>query len=252
MSLETQIAALVTAANTLTGSVNGKMGQIDQKVDAAGAAYLAQLDDLKNRLPRLLVTKNYRMLDTDANNVPDSWGQHGEVTASVVRQISQLSEAAGRPAADIALLSQIEADVREQYPDFDIRKSAHYRAPFNVWQYQWAANANPVSGYLSYPVASDQQLSGDPGSLPLNSYVTVAGFVKVVEGGLNGAWAQGSVLGKWRWCSLVINPAKTFSLYTALHPFRVGNSGVAQVALVGASTGVVSHPASWGAMIGLS
>lgn len=252
MSLETQIAALVTAANNLTGSVNGKMGQIDQKVDAAEAAYLVQLEDLKNRLPRLLVTKNYRMLDTDANGVPDSWGQHSEVTASVVRTISQLSEAAGRPAADITLLAQIEADVREQYPDFDIRKSAFYRAPFNVWQYQWAANVAPVSGYLSYPVASDQAVSGDPGSVPLNSYLTVAAFVKVVDGGLNGAWANGAASGKWRWCSLVLNPARTFSLYTALHPFRVGNSGIVQVALAGASTGVVSHPASWGAMIGLS
>lgn len=38
MSLETQIAALVEAANSLTGSVNGKMNQIDQKVDAATAS----------------------------------------------------------------------------------------------------------------------------------------------------------------------------------------------------------------------
>lgn len=35
MSLETQIAALVTAANNLTAAVNGKMAAIDQKVNAA-------------------------------------------------------------------------------------------------------------------------------------------------------------------------------------------------------------------------
>lgn len=35
MSLETQIAALVTAANNLTAAVNGKMTEIDQKVDDA-------------------------------------------------------------------------------------------------------------------------------------------------------------------------------------------------------------------------
>ena len=38
MSLETQIAALVTAANNLTGAVNGKMTEIDQKVDEAVAS----------------------------------------------------------------------------------------------------------------------------------------------------------------------------------------------------------------------
>lgn len=250
MSLETQIQALVTAANNLTGSVNGKMGQIDQKVDAAEASYLAQLEDLKNRLPRLLVTKNYRMLDADTNGLPDNWGMHAEVTATKVRTISHLSEAAGRPAEDIALLAQIEADVREVYPDFDIRKSSYYRAAFNVWQYQWAQNAS--SGYLSYPVATDQQVTGDPGHLPLNSYITVAGFVKVIEGGATGMWANGAVLGKWRWCSLVINPTKLFGGYSALHPMRVGNTGLVQVALCGASTGVISHPASWGAVLGLA
>lgn len=43
MSLETQIAALVTAANNLTSSVNGKMGQIDDKVDAAVASVPAEI-----------------------------------------------------------------------------------------------------------------------------------------------------------------------------------------------------------------
>lgn len=38
MSLEQQVAALVDAANNLTSSVNGKMVQIDQKVDEATAS----------------------------------------------------------------------------------------------------------------------------------------------------------------------------------------------------------------------
>ena len=38
MSLESQIAALVSAANSLTSQVAGKMNQIDQKVDQATAA----------------------------------------------------------------------------------------------------------------------------------------------------------------------------------------------------------------------
>ncbi|HDQ4100721.1 TPA: hypothetical protein P8P07_005849 [Pseudomonas aeruginosa] len=44
MSLETQIAALVTAANNLTGAVNGKMNEIDQKVAAATGAVPAQIN----------------------------------------------------------------------------------------------------------------------------------------------------------------------------------------------------------------
>lgn len=44
MSLETQIAALVTASNNLTGAVNGKMTQIDQKVVTATAAVPAEIN----------------------------------------------------------------------------------------------------------------------------------------------------------------------------------------------------------------
>lgn len=39
MSLETQIAALVEAANNLTGSVNGKVGEIDQRMNTAEAEF---------------------------------------------------------------------------------------------------------------------------------------------------------------------------------------------------------------------
>lgn len=39
MSLETQIAALVTAANNLTAAVNGKIGAIDARMDTAEAEF---------------------------------------------------------------------------------------------------------------------------------------------------------------------------------------------------------------------
>ena len=251
MSLETQIAALVTAANNLTGAVNGKMGQIDQKVDDAEAAYLAQLETLKNRLPRLLVSKNMRMLDSEPNNVPDNWGQHVDVTGSKVMQIITNSEAAGRPADQIALLAQIEADVKEQFPDFDIRKSSYYRASFNIWQYQWSTLG--ASPYLAFPLAADQQnASLDSGHVPTNSYLTIAGFVKVVEGSISGSWANGNAPGKWRWCSTVLDPTNgLFAAYTPLHPLRASATGVVQCALVGACTGVVTHPRAWGTMMAL-
>ncbi|HGM5026213.1 TPA: hypothetical protein ACKPXH_003955 [Pseudomonas aeruginosa] len=43
MSLETQIAALVAAANSLTATISGKMGAIDDKVDAAVAVVPATI-----------------------------------------------------------------------------------------------------------------------------------------------------------------------------------------------------------------
>lgn len=254
MSLETQIAALVTAANNLTGSVSGKMGQIDQKVDDAEAAYLAQLEDLKNRLPRLAVSKNMLMGDADLNGYPDSWGFHSELTLTKLKTISRLSEGAGRPVADVNLLAAIEADVKEIYPDFDIRKSQYYRQDFNVWKMQWAANAvAPNNGYLAYPFAADNNGSADAAvAIPVNSYVTQAGFVRLVEGTVtNTSWAAGARLGKWTWCSSIVVPQRQFGSYLHLHPNRTSQSGIVEVALAGACTGVVSHPGAWFAMMAL-
>ena len=254
MSLETQIAALVTAANNLTDNVSGKISEIDAALVAAGVSYNAQLEDLKNRLPRLAVTKNMLMTDADANGFPDSWGFHSELTLTKIETIARTSEATGRPAADVTLLAQIEADVKEQFPDFDIRKSNYYRQDFNVWQMQWSANAvSPNAGYLAYPYAADYNGNADAAvAVPVNSYVTVGAFVKLVDGVLgNTSWDKGARAGKWTWCSSVIEPTRQFGIYTHLHPIRNSGAGVVQVALAGACTGVVTHPGAWFAMLAL-
>lgn len=249
MSLETQIQALVTAANNLTSSVNGKVGEIDAKVAAAQAAYNAQLTALSNKLPRLGVTQNFSM--TDAGNLgrPDNFGYHTEVSWAKIKTISTFSQAAGRPTEDIALLAEIEADVREVYPDFVIRKSEYYRRDFTIWRGTWSAKG--VSPYFVYPRTSDGVLNNGVASVPMNSFITVAGFVRVVDGAIGGTWATGSVKGKWRWCSYVYDPVNSFALYTHLHPMRETTAGVVEMALVGACTGVVTHPGAWGAMLAL-
>lgn len=251
MSLETQIAALVTAANNLTGAVNGKMDEIDQKVLQASATVEQQVALLKTQLPRLGVTRNFTMADSGNVGRPDAFGYHAELTWSKVRTIAQQSEADGRPAADIAFLAEIEAGVKEVYPNFDIWKSEYYRMPFTVWQAAWSAMAVPSAGYLAFPAAADSATSGGVASIPDNSYLTIAGFVKVVDGAIDGSWGTNSTKGKWRWCSIVMEPNRRFGGYTHLHPMRKSTSGVVQFALVGACTGVVEDPIHWGAMMGL-
>lgn len=61
MSTEQQLAAVVSAANNLTNVITGKVGEIDKAIANARLAYDAQLAELKNRLPRLAVTKNFNL-----------------------------------------------------------------------------------------------------------------------------------------------------------------------------------------------
>lgn len=247
MSIETQIAALVTAANNLTAAVNGKMGQIDQKVLDAKAAYDAQLANIKSILPRMAVTRNFRMRNTVNAGLVDNWGMHAEVTATHLMNIVAVSEARGRPAATIAKLAEIEADVKEQFPDFSIRKTSDYRNDFNIWRFQWSANS--TGDYLAFPHAADGDQAN---SVPRNSYMTIGGFVRLLEGSLsNHRWTKGAALGKWRWCNDVMAPLKTFGEYQHLHPNRSSAAGLVEVALVGAATGVIEHPGEWFAMLQL-
>lgn len=250
MSLESTIAALVTASNNLTAAVNGKMGQIDGKVNEAKAAFDTQLAALTSKLPRLGITKNFAMADAGNLGRPDTFGYHSQVSWVKVKNIVSASQATGRTAEEIALLAQIEADVKEVYPDFDIRKSDYYRRDFNIWRATWS-ELNAGKPYLAYPVTSDGVLNAGVASVPLNSFITVAGFVRVVEGEISGVWSTGSKKGKWRWCSTVLNPSNAFGAYTHLHPMRLSASGVVEMALVGACSGVVTHPGAWGAMLAL-
>lgn len=248
MSLETQIASLVTAANNLTSAVDGKMGQIDQEIVGAKAAFEGQLNDLKRRLPRLLITKNFPMLDNDGNGIPDGFGINAEVMSSLVMVINNVSASSGRTQAEVNKLAEIEADVRELYPDFDIRKYDHYRDPIAVWKFQWSSKTPESGEWLIYPITANN--SSDVPAIPANSYYTMGAFVRVLEGGVQDAiWTSGWAAGKWRWCSAVLAPGNHFNAYNILHPFRTTVSGTVEVCCLGVVTGIVDHPGAWGNML---
>ncbi|SEI12641.1 hypothetical protein AB3464_23035 [Pseudomonas asplenii] len=250
MSTEQQIASLVSAANNLTNIVNGKIGDIDNALVAARQSYEHQLDDLKNRLPRLLATKNFIMAPNAAGTMIDGWGVHQDITVTKLRSITTTSQATGRPAQDVEFLLKVQADVREQFPDFDIRASDYWRTPAHVWQMKWSVAS--VSPYLAFPYASDSAVSAGAAAVPQNSYLTMGAFVRILEGGVEGAWAAGAEVGKWRWCSSIIVPTKIFGTYFHLHPMRTSSTGVLEVMLAGACTGVVTHPGDWETMLAMS
>ena len=66
MSLESQVAALVSAASNLTSQVAGKMSQIDQKVDKATQAVPEAVNSLATR------TIYVDVINGDNNNIGSS------------------------------------------------------------------------------------------------------------------------------------------------------------------------------------
>ncbi|RBO82637.1 hypothetical protein [Marinomonas aquiplantarum] len=237
-------AALIESVNKMTDTVSGKVGEIDAKSLELERRVDDSLDALNLRLPRLLVTKNMQMMDGNDDGLPDDWGVAADVDGELIFSVVQSSQAAGRTQAVVDMLDEIERDIREVYPDFDIRSSEYYRVPFNVWRFSWSTKN---TSWLAYPYSSDV---GSVGSLSVsnNSYVTMGAFVRVVSGSSWGRWCNGSTIGKWRWCSFVVEPTGEFGAYTVSHPYRGTDEGVVEVALAGVCTGVVDHPSQWFSM----
>lgn len=249
MSTEQQLAAVVSAANALTNVVTGKIGEIDKALTDARAKYDEQLSSLNSRLPRLAVTKNFHMEPDTTGKLIDGWYVHSEVTATKVRTITQQAQSAGRPDADVEFMRQVEADVREQFPGFDIRAAGYWRNQVNVWQMKWSENKSMT--WLAFPTSIDTgRLSGTT-PVPLNNCMTMGAFVRVNEGTIEGAWATGNTMGKWRWCSVLHMPDNFFANYMHVHPVRGSATGTVEVMLAGACTGVVTRPTEWGTLLGL-
>lgn len=249
MSTEQQLAAVVSAANNLTGVVTGKIGEIDKALEAAQRTYREQIASLNQSLPRLAITKNFTMVPDVNGNLSDGWGIHQQVTTTKLRAITNRSQVAGRPQEDVDFMRQVQADVREQFPDFNIQATEYWRNDIYVWQMKWSENSG--SPWLAFPGSVDSSKTSGGGTMLLNSTLTMGAFIRVVEGEVSGAWSKGAEKGKWRWCSWVIPPTGGFGQYIVGHPMRTTASGVVEVMLVGACSGVVTHPADWSCMLAL-
>ena len=74
MSLEQQVTALVEASNNLTGAVNGKISEIDQRVDQAENEYNQFKDDIQEYIPLPLnLFSNSLMRSVEAEGHPTDY-----------------------------------------------------------------------------------------------------------------------------------------------------------------------------------
>jgi len=249
LSTEQQLAAVVSAANTLTNVVTGKISEIDKALADARAKYDAQLSSLNSRLPRLAVTKNFSMEPDATGKLIDSWYVHTQVTATKVRTITTAGAAFGRPDADVEFMLQIQADVREKFPEFDINAAGFFRNPVNVWQMKWTESTTVP--WLAFPCAIDNGRLGGSSAVPLNEHMTMGAFIRVIEGSVAHTWTTGAEKGKWRWCAIQVTPDSYFGNYMNVHPIRDSATGLIEVMLAGACTGVVTRPTDWGTLLGL-
>ncbi|EMC2457134.1 hypothetical protein VB891_002259 [Vibrio cholerae] len=229
MSLTQDIANMVQAANNLTAEVAGKMSEIDQKTAENSAKVDAELAKIQTKLPRIIITRN-QVLDLDSGtNMPLGMSVNAGVTVTEYMNITGNSV---KPAEQIALLQEMEADM-----GCSLRKTAYYRRGFRILKMSWSGSPS----WLAFPQAADDpQLT----SIPVNTFITLGAFVKVLSGSLAEAWAAGSKTGKWVFCNSKLSPAG-FGSYLNLHPIPTTPTGEVLVALPAAITGHIDDAGQW-------
>ncbi|MBO1894236.1 hypothetical protein HNW13_000250 [Shewanella sp. BF02_Schw] len=230
-----EIAALITSVNTMTATVAGKMGQIDQKTAENTAKVDSELAKVLTKLPRIIITRN-QVLDIDpSTGLPFGMSVNASVTVTEHLTIIQNNV---RPAEQLLVLQQMEEDIGA-----NLGKTAYYRRPFKIMKVSWVNNP----GWLLFPQAADDPSSV---SIPVNTFITLGAFVKVLSGGATGSWAQGSELGTWVFCNQKLSPAG-FGAYANLHPIPLSASGEMLIALPAAITGHIDRAEEWFANVNL-
>lgn len=231
-----ETAALIESVNNMTATVAGKMAQIDQKTQENTAKVDTELARILTKLPRIIITRN-QMLDIDpSTGFPLGMSVNSGVT---ITEYMTISSTEARPADQLLVLQQMEEDMGVW-----LGKTGFYRRPFKIIKISWVNKPN----WLAFPQAADDPNST---SIPTNTFITLGAFIKVLSGSVAGAWAEGSVLGKWTFCNQKLNPFG-FGTYSYLHPIPVSNSGEMLVALPAAITGHIDRAEEWFSNISLS
>lgn len=234
MSIENQLAETVLACNRLTTAVNNKITEIDQQMAQCITKINNQLNQTLYLLPRIVITHNQQLEinEEDPNKHPYHFRVHEDVTASFYRRIQ--ADPKNRTADQIALLQEMGEDI-----GVNMNTNNHFRMPFNVIKLSWSQR-QPQGNWLAFPNTADSASS----AIPLNTFVTIGAFVKVLRGEVSGVWCDGSRLGKWTFCRAQIAPAG-FGRYTHIHPYRNSDRGEVLVALPAAITGYIDNPEQW-------
>ncbi|ANW25817.1 hypothetical protein BA953_16605 [Vibrio coralliilyticus] len=204
------------------------------KFDQDAKAFLANMQDTA---PNIALTRNQVLGASVGRTLPDCLGVNQKVTLSLVASIN--GNPTARDAQAKSLLADIQTGVQRDYADFRIRESNWYWKTFNIYRVSWDFLADDIK-YLVFP-SMNELLSPVPGGRPMTS----AAFVKLEQGELiqsnDAHFAQGAVLGEWRFTKTDYN-VNAFGYYIHAHPYAQSLQGSMLIALPVVATGYLNHP----------
>jgi hypothetical protein len=246
----TNLAALVAQGQALLDLVKGghitqleadnaaKLGEVDKalalKIAQANTDVANATAAIEDKVPHIQMSRNQELI-IGSGTVPDDL----EVSGFSILTLHEFVDMSvgGRSASAIAELTNIEADIKEQFQDFSIAPGGGYAKDFNILKFDWD---NTVGFETSeFLVRLGTYLKGSA-KVTGNEY-TAAAFVKVLSGTVSGDWVDGYVEGKWRFCSKIKRDVG-FGRYSNATISSESQTGSMLIALPLLATGVISHP----------
>ncbi|AIW16281.1 hypothetical protein VITU102760_12240 [Vibrio tubiashii] len=204
------------------------------KFNADATAFLANMQDA---VPNLALSGNQTLQVAEGATIPSLFGANERVTMTRVTAIDGQPQL--RTAEMKAMLADIEAGVKTQFPDFSILANNHYRDSFNIFRVSWDFSNYDKTPYLCYPLSNSV-------GIPIHNIkpLTSAALIKLESGSLikgNSYFAEGAVLGEWRYC-YTMHEDTHFGSYIYAHPFPASETGSFLMALPVVATGYLNRP----------
>jgi hypothetical protein len=204
----TNLAALVAQGQSLLDLVKG--GHIT-KLEADNAAKLsglqADFEDRKaswdvlvngyvNSATNIVLTKNQTLLLS--GTVPLYVGARSGVEFELVSAITDRGD--DRDAGQMAFLTDIERDVKEAFPAFNVNSDKSYLKNFNIIRVTWDFTGLALPLFVLYLQSKGKNES----AVSAGSTYTSAALVKLESGDvIQTRFFSGAEVGKWRYCSQV-------------------------------------------------
>lgn len=188
------------------------------------------------KMTRLSLTINQVMKPHDYRPLPRGFGANKGVTFSLVETIRDTPMI--RSAAASELLTEMETDIKTDYPDFNIRADDAYISDFYVYRVSWDfEGAFSGEEWLFMPDYHGSRAGG----MPSVGISTAASFIKLESGIPEGYFVDGGEIGKWKFSSR-IEEGLGFGRCCFPNPITRVSAGSFLIALPVVSTGVINHP----------
>jgi len=170
MTIEQNIAELVQASNNLTGVVDGKVQEIDEKIEQAGKKYQALMAGIQSDFPFYRLTKNQELkinggLIVGTSGTPDGWVNRspGIHTCELVAS----TETGVEPADKDPIIQAMWRDIKGGVPKYN-------NPNFAVARVSTAVDAAPGDAKVFYSIYQ--------GPIPNGVPMTFGAWIKVEKG----------------------------------------------------------------------